>query len=267
MNIKKSAQLERIYRLAERIKIEYASTDISQVHFIAAFIEQYLVMSEASSVTEEMKDSFGIFGCSENFLKSVLVAAEKWISENQYINYVDANALENCFSEAVEMSRYAGKKEILTQEIITSIINNISPGLKNVFSNANNIQFRSEVEKSNGNDKTRVIPNKRREQKTEYNNFYSPAKIVSRVKKMQKTLREKVHGQDEAISAVVASYFNTLLRGTAAGKKGGPSATFLFAGAPGVGKTYLASVFAETLDIPFCRFDMSSFSDKESACT
>jgi ATP-dependent Clp protease ATP-binding subunit ClpA len=43
-----------------------------------------------------------------------------------------------------------------------------------------------------------------------------------------------------------------------------PRATFLFAGPPGVGKTYLAEKAAEALKLPFKRFDMSEYSDDES---
>lgn len=43
-----------------------------------------------------------------------------------------------------------------------------------------------------------------------------------------------------------------------------PRATFLFAGPPGVGKTFLAEKAAEVLKIPFMRFDMSEYADKEA---
>lgn len=43
-----------------------------------------------------------------------------------------------------------------------------------------------------------------------------------------------------------------------------PRATFLFAGPPGVGKTYLAQKAAEALELPFRRFDMSEFGDSQA---
>lgn len=43
-----------------------------------------------------------------------------------------------------------------------------------------------------------------------------------------------------------------------------PRATYLFAGPPGVGKTFLAEVAAEKLSLPFMRFDMSEYADKEA---
>lgn len=43
-----------------------------------------------------------------------------------------------------------------------------------------------------------------------------------------------------------------------------PRATFLFAGPPGVGKTFMAEKAAEALKLPFMRFDMSEYADKEA---
>ena len=50
-------------------------------------------------------------------------------------------------------------------------------------------------------------------------------------------------------------------------RKKKPLATFVFAGSPGVGKTYLAETAAKELDIPCKRFNMSEFSDDMSAKT
>lgn len=47
--------------------------------------------------------------------------------------------------------------------------------------------------------------------------------------------------------------------------KNGPAATFLFAGYPGTGKTFTAQKMAEALGLPFERFDMTGYSDKEAA--
>jgi hypothetical protein len=47
-------------------------------------------------------------------------------------------------------------------------------------------------------------------------------------------------------------------------KRKRPRAIFVFAGPPGVGKTFLAEQAAEALAIPYKRFDMSSFADHQS---
>jgi hypothetical protein len=87
---------------------------------------------------------------------------------------------------------------------------------------------------------------------------------VQNTRRIQSTLLEQVFGQDQAVNAFVSGYFQASLmsfsrRGT---KK--PQATFLFAGPPGVGKTFLAEKAAEALGLPYQRFDMSEYSDKEA---
>lgn len=84
-------------------------------------------------------------------------------------------------------------------------------------------------------------------------------------KKLEDALREVIYGQDEAIATMATGYYNAKSKSGAAHSANKPLATFLFAGAPGVGKTFLAEKAAEFLKLPFRRFDMSSFSDKESA--
>ncbi|MGN0140960.1 MAG: viroplasmin family protein [Roseburia sp.] len=70
-------------------------------------------------------------------------------------------------------------------------------------------------------------------------------------------LTEKIVGQDFAIQKFVQGYVNAkLARGS---RKDKPAASYLFAGPPGVGKTYLARLAAETLGIPFKIYDMSEY--------
>jgi len=73
-----------------------------------------------------------------------------------------------------------------------------------------------------------------------------------------------VFGQDNAISIFASGYFQSELRKITDKTSRKPKATYLFAGPPGVGKTFLAEQAAEILDLPFMRFDMSEFSERES---
>ena len=70
----------------------------------------------------------------------------------------------------------------------------------------------------------------------------------------------EVEGQGGACQAVKEALFGTLHRQNSRG----PQAVFFFAGPPGVGKTFLAEKIASALGRPFERFDLSSYSDKES---
>lgn len=87
--------------------------------------------------------------------------------------------------------------------------------------------------------------------------------LTDRVKQMHKTLSECVFGQDHAISTFVSGYFQSQIVMHSDRSRKKPCATFLFAGSPGVGKTFLAEKAAEVLELPFCRFDMSEYADSE----
>ena len=87
--------------------------------------------------------------------------------------------------------------------------------------------------------------------------------IIMSSKKLYSNLLSRVKGQDEAIRTFVEGYFQSeVFRAKEQQKK--PSAVFLFAGPPGVGKTYLAETAAEFLGLPFARFDMSEYCDYNS---
>ncbi|MBQ2738175.1 MAG: AAA family ATPase [Clostridia bacterium] len=81
--------------------------------------------------------------------------------------------------------------------------------------------------------------------------------------RIRDALFKNVFGQDGAINAFATGYFRSLL--TAHGKKRSkPSASFLFAGPPGTGKTFISETVAEALGRPFKRFDMSEYSDHQT---
>ena len=88
--------------------------------------------------------------------------------------------------------------------------------------------------------------------------------LVIKTSNLYQSLKHKVFGQDEAIRLFADGYFQSRIFDCEEVEKKGPSATFLFAGPPGVGKTLLASSVAEILDMPFLRLDMSEFSKEDS---
>ncbi|MCP4899322.1 MAG: ATP-dependent Clp protease ATP-binding subunit, partial [bacterium] len=78
-------------------------------------------------------------------------------------------------------------------------------------------------------------------------------------------LLTKVFGQDHAIHAFVEGIFNAEVVAAADTSRRAPRALFVFAGPPGVGKTYLAELGAATLERPLRRFDMSSYADQHQS--
>lgn len=88
--------------------------------------------------------------------------------------------------------------------------------------------------------------------------------IIQTARKLQNELQKTVMGQQHAISVFVSGFFQAELQMNIDPDRKRPRATFLFAGPPGVGKTFLAEEAARSLGLPFMRFDMSEYSDPAS---
>lgn len=89
-------------------------------------------------------------------------------------------------------------------------------------------------------------------------------KMTEKVKLMQKELSSVVFGQDHAISVFTSGYFQSELRSITDKTSKKPKATYLFAGPPGVGKTFLAKRAAQLIGLPVSEFDMSEYSDRDA---
>lgn len=82
-----------------------------------------------------------------------------------------------------------------------------------------------------------------------------------RLETLEKDIKERVIGQETAVSGVVKAIKRSFAGLSMPNK---PIASFLFAGPTGVGKTELAKALAETLGIYFERFDMSEYMEKHA---
>lgn len=90
------------------------------------------------------------------------------------------------------------------------------------------------------------------------------ADLTENVKRVQRELSKVVFGQDNAISIFTSGYFQSQLRSITDKYSKKPMGVYLFAGPPGVGKTFLSEQIAEILNIPFKRFDMSEYADRDA---
>jgi len=84
--------------------------------------------------------------------------------------------------------------------------------------------------------------------------------LTDRLRGLRGQLLGRIFGQDHAVHAFVEGLFNAEVVAAADKARRGPRGVFVFAGPPGVGKTYLAELGASYLDLPFKRFDMSAYS-------
>ena len=91
------------------------------------------------------------------------------------------------------------------------------------------------------------------------------SETVEKYEQMKRELKKEVIGQDKAIDEVVDSIKNSILYEDE--ESGRPKGIFLFAGTPGVGKTYLAKKCAEHMGCEHLFLNMSSFNSREDSKT
>lgn len=91
--------------------------------------------------------------------------------------------------------------------------------------------------------------------------------LTQRLRALRQDLLHKVFGQDHAVHQFVDGLFSVEVVASADSQRRAPAGLFVFAGPPGVGKTYLAELGASTLDRPFKRFDMSSYAEGHESAT
>lgn len=88
--------------------------------------------------------------------------------------------------------------------------------------------------------------------------------LTKRIRSLRESLLRQVYGQNHVVHAFAEGIFNSEVLAATGREQNRPRGIFVFAGPPGVGKTFLAEQGSRTLNIPYKRFDMSSFSDHQA---
>jgi ATP-dependent Clp protease ATP-binding subunit ClpA len=83
----------------------------------------------------------------------------------------------------------------------------------------------------------------------------------NKIVELESNIKQKLYGQDQAVDSVLERvYIN--FSGIGNAKK--PMASFLFLGPTGTGKTELAKLLAENLDMKLLKYDMSEYQEKHT---
>jgi len=83
----------------------------------------------------------------------------------------------------------------------------------------------------------------------------------TKIVELEGNIKEKLYGQDEAVDAVLERVY---INFSGIGNAKRPIASFLFLGPTGTGKTELAKLLADNLDMKLLKYDMSEFQEKHT---
>ena len=83
----------------------------------------------------------------------------------------------------------------------------------------------------------------------------------SKIVDLESNIKQKLYGQDSAVDAVLERIYINFSGIGAAGK---PISSFLFLGPTGTGKTELAKLLADNLDMKMLRYDMSEYQERHT---
>ena len=84
---------------------------------------------------------------------------------------------------------------------------------------------------------------------------------LANIQKLEVNVKSKLYGQDETLEKVLERVYVSF---AGIGNESKPIASFLFLGPTGTGKTELAKLLSENLDMPLLKYDMSEYSEKHS---
>ena len=78
---------------------------------------------------------------------------------------------------------------------------------------------------------------------------------------LESNIKQRLYGQDQAVTAVLDRVY---INFSGIGNESRPIASFLFLGPTGTGKTELAKLLAENLDMQLLKYDMSEYQEKHT---
>ena len=84
---------------------------------------------------------------------------------------------------------------------------------------------------------------------------------MDRIQTLEVNVKGKLYGQDETVDKVLERIYVSF---AGIGSETKPTASFLFLGPTGTGKTELAKLLSKNLDMPLLKYDMSEYGEKHS---
>ena len=191
------------------------------------------------------------------------------------ISFIDNINYQKLIKEASEQSEKSSLTELRADILAQCIVRSPSNSIKTILNRKSDkpaldvpLQKAADIsethDKTTADEKTEAPEPEKEESADPLDKLRQVEALVKKTKQISDILSKKLYGQNNAIATFVSGYFQSLMLKLTGETRNAPGASFLFAGPPGVGKTFLAESVAEVLELPYKRFDMSEYSDHEA---
>lgn len=277
IEMKNSTLLDKIIEHAKSYG-EDSSAGLTAERYLLSVID---TVSGATSIDiaenekSKLRDILMNFFPKMQNLKEVKRLLNEHIEGKGKSTYMDALYMQQCMYKAKDIAKQKGQEQLSPELLLTYILDKPSDFIKTyVMKSEKNAaeaapsasEFAARVPETAA-EKTEERQRKESDDDRGMKTFSKEtvAALTEKVKRIHDRLIGSVYGQDNAVSVFTAGYFQAELLSLTDKDRTRPKATFLFAGPPGVGKTFLAEKAAEVLQLPYQRFDMSEYSDKEAS--
>ena len=267
VKMNKSVLLEKIIEKAYRIAAIDGKNAIDSDYFVIATLSLCLEGFQLESVDGTEKQNV-ITLCNEKFVDcdKAFVYLTKKVS-NAPRNIVAGFMFRKAELDAENKARKLEQEEVSADIFLSVILSEPTESISAWFDERRVANLNEDAipeQEKEQNKITYIDEDEEDIEEIDYGDDNDLTSLIKKVKDAQRVLLECVRGQDHAVNALISGYYQSEIVSLTKNEKNKPKATFLFTGPPGVGKTFLAEQAARALNIPFMRFDMSEYSDKEA---
>lgn len=261
--MKNSYFLDTLLKRASDLKLE--NTPMTACALLAAALEfvcgentdSFPESEEITGLTREITIHFPDLDAAKKEITRLLHEASIDFTDNlhwlQLLHKAEGSAIQN------------SEKEVTSLTILKCILENPGKLLSNVVKPSVKVEETEQPAEKSSEKEPVSEPSPAEERARPHSEKTDTlAELTASVKHLQDELLKDIYGQDKAVSVFTSGYFFDELSRLTDPKRTKPRATFLFAGPPGVGKTFLAEKAASLLNLPFRRYDMSEYSDSDA---
>ena len=187
---------------------------------------------------------------------------------NTYLNVVH---MDQCVYKAKAAALKRGETQLTAAEVLEKVLDEPSSFIKKAINTSvGHVQTEKEIADQVRKELDRLYDaagRRRTRKEREESEPEDPRKDIEALSKRVSRIREQlsrlVFGQEYAIETVTAGYFQAEMNRRTDRDRTRPAGTFVFAGPPGVGKTFLVKNIVNILEMQkaFMPFDMSAYAD------